>query len=391
MTAPTPVPLLDLGPQWQALREELLAAIESVCASQRFILGPEVAAFEADMADYCGVAHGVGTSSGSDALLLALMALEVGPGDAVLTTPYSFFATAGSVARLGARPVFCDIDEETFNLCPTAVERFLAQHCVRTAGETRLRHSGERLRVLLPVHLFGRCADLDALMPLAHDWGLAVVEDAAQAIGAQWPEGGRAGARGTIGCFSFFPTKNLGAFGDAGLCTTADAALADRMRLLRVHGARPKYHHALLGANLRLDTLQAAILRVKLRYLEDWTAARIRNASRYRHAFEARGLDRAIRLPPEVGAGRQVFNQYVIRSPGRDALRAHLGACGIGTEIYYPEPLHLQPCFAALGHRPGDCPVAEAACLHGLALPIHPDLEPAQIDAVVAAIAAAPA
>lgn len=382
------IPLLDLKAQWRTLRDEILPAIEAVCESQHFILGPNVAALEREIAAYSQAEHGIGTSSGTDALLLALMALGVGPGDAVLTSPYSFFATAGTVARLGARPIFCDIDPATCNLSPAAVRATIERDCERRDGALWHRPSGSRMRVLLPVHLYGQCADMDALTPIAAEHGLAVVEDAAQAIGAEIAGGRRAGALGTIGCFSFFPSKNLGAFGDAGLCTTDDPLLAERMRVLRVHGGQPKYHHSLIGANLRLDELQAAVLRVKLTHLERWTAARRTNAARYDAAFRAAGLASTIGLPVAPAGHRHVFNQYVIRSGRRDALRAHLAEERIGTEVYYPVPLHLQSCFASLGYAPGDCPQAEAAAACTLALPVHPDLEPEQIDAVVAAVAA---
>lgn len=381
------IPLLDLKAQWRALRDELMPAIEAVCESQHFILGPNVAALEREVAAYCGSAHGIGTSSGTDALLLALMALGVGPGDAVLTTPYSFFATAGVVARLGARPVFCDVDADTLNLSPDAVRETIRRRCTTRDGGLAMRDgAGERVRVLLPVHLYGQCADLPALGAIAAEHGLALVEDAAQAIGAELAGGARAGSVGTIGCFSFFPSKNLGAFGDAGLCTTADPALAETMRVLRVHGGKPKYHHAVVGANLRLDELQAAILRVKLGHLDGWTAARGRNAARYDAAFRAAGLEGTVGLPVVRAGHRHVFNQYVIRSPRRDALREFLAERRIGTEVYYPVPLHLQACFAALGYAAGDCPAAEAAAAETVALPIHPDLDAAQVDAVVAAI-----
>ncbi|RPH44204.1 MAG: DegT/DnrJ/EryC1/StrS family aminotransferase [Burkholderiales bacterium] len=382
------IPLLDLKSQWRALRDEILPAIEAVCESQHFILGPNVAALEREIADYSQSAHGIGTSSGTDALLLALMALGVGPGDAVLTSPYSFFATAGTIARLGARPVFCDIDADTCNLSPAAVRATIERDCERRDGALWHRPSGARIRALMPVHLYGQCADMDALAPIAAEHELPIIEDAAQAIGAEVAGGRRAGALGTIGCFSFFPSKNLGAFGDAGLCTAADPALAERMRVLRVHGGKPKYHHAVIGANLRLDELQAAVLRVKLRHLDAWTEARRANAARYDAAFRAAGLDGAIGLPAVRDGYRHVFNQYVIRSPRRDALRAHLAAERIGTEVYYPVPLHLQACFAPLGYAPGDCPQAEAAANCTLALPVHPDLEPEQLQAVVDAVAA---
>ncbi|MBP6817011.1 MAG: DegT/DnrJ/EryC1/StrS family aminotransferase [Burkholderiaceae bacterium] len=381
------VPLLDLRLQYESLRDQILPAIAAVCEKQQFILGPEVKALEQEIAAYSQCAHGIGVSSGTDALLLALMALGIGPGDAVITTPYSFFATAGTIARLGARPLFCDIDPSTYNLDVAALRRFVEHSCDRTADGLIERHSGTRVRALLPVHLYGQCADMPALMALAHELGLPVIEDAAQAIGAEVAGGGRAGSFGSVGCFSFFPSKNLGAFGDAGLCTAGDAALAERMRVLRVHGGKPKYHHAMIGANLRIDEMQAAVLRVKFRHLDDWTEARRRNAGLYRERFAALGLGDALVLPAELSGYRHIYNQFVIRSPRRDALREFLSARGVGTEIYYPVPLHLQPCFDYLGHRPGDCPHAEAAAAQTLAVPIYPELTLAQIDYVVQAVA----
>ena len=383
----TSVPLLDLRAQYQTLRDEILPVIAEVCEQQHFILGPQVRQFEQEIADYSASAHGIGVSSGTDALLLALMALGVGPGDAVITTPYSFFATAGTVARLGARPLFCDIDPLTYNLCADGLRTLLAQSCDRVGDALIDRRSGARIRAVMPVHLYGQCADLSALARIAAEHGLPMIEDAAQAIGAESPGGIRAGSVGTVGCFSFFPSKNLGAFGDAGLCTTQDPVLAERMRVLRVHGGQPKYHHAVIGANLRLDELQAAVLRVKLRHLDDWTLARQRNAALYRERFAALGLDAELGLPLALPGGRHIYNQFVIRSPRRDALRAFLTARGVGTEIYYPVPLHLQPCFASLGHVRGDCPQAEAAALQTLAIPVYPELTGEQIEYVVRAVA----
>ena len=382
-----PVPLLDLKQQYEALRDEILPAIEAVCAAQQFILGPQVRALEQEIAAYSQCSHGIGVSSGTDALLLALMALGIGPGDAVLTTPYSFFATAGTIARVGARPVFCDIDPITYNLSPASVGHVLRAHCTREGDAVIDRRTGLRVRAMIPVHLYGQCADMDGLLTLARAYGLAVIEDAAQAIGAEAPGGRRAGSMGDVGCFSFFPSKNLGAFGDAGMCTAQDEALAERMRVLRVHGGKPKYHHSMIGANLRLDELQAAVLRVKFPHLERWTEARRRNAALYRAEFERRRLGAAVTLPRELPGHRHIYNQFVIRSTLRDALRAFLTEHGIGTEIYYPVPLHLQECFASLGHAVGDCPQSEAAARQTLAIPIYPELTPAQIERVVDVIA----
>jgi dTDP-4-amino-4,6-dideoxygalactose transaminase len=381
------VPLLDLKAQYAQFRSEVLAAIESVCASQHFILGENVRAFETQIATYCGASHGIGVSSGTDALLLALMTLGIGPGDEVITSPFTFFATAGTIARTGARPAFCDIEPSTFNLSPAAVQRFVDESCVARGGELVRRSTGGRVRALMPVHLYGQAADMDALAALARRYGLAIIEDAAQAIGTETADGKRAGSLGDIGCFSFFPSKNLGAFGDAGLCTTQDAALAERMRVLRVHGGQPKYFHALIGGNFRIDELQAAVLRVKLKYLDGWTEGRQRNAAYYDDAFAAQSLAPRITPPKRLARGRHIYNQYVVRAERRDALRGFLTERHIGTEIYYPVPLHLQECFAYLGHASGDFPHAERAAAETLALPIYAELTRAQLDAVVGAIA----
>ena len=381
------VPLLDLKAQYAQFRAEVLGAIESVCASQHFILGENVRAFEAQVAEYCGAAHAVGVSSGTDALLLALMALGIGAGDEVITSPFTFFATAGTIARTGARPAFCDIDPSTFNLSTSAVQRFIDESCVASGGELVRRTTGGRVRALMPVHLYGQAADMEALTALARRYDLAIIEDAAQAIGTETAAGKRVGALGDIGCFSFFPSKNLGAFGDAGLCTTEDAALAERMRVLRVHGGQPKYFHALIGGNFRIDELQAAVLRVKLKYLDGWTEGRQRNAAFYDEAFAAARLAGRVAAPKRVARGRHIYNQYVVRVERRDALRAFLTERHIGTEIYYPVPLHLQECFAYLGHASGDFPHSERAAAETLALPIYPELSREQLDAVVATIA----
>jgi dTDP-4-amino-4,6-dideoxygalactose transaminase len=380
------VPLLDLKAQYAQFRSAALAAIESVCASQHFILGENVHAFEAQIAQYCGATHAIGVSSGTDALLLALMALGIGAGDEVITSPFTFFATAGAIARTGARPAFCDIEPDSFNLSPSAVQRFIDEACVARGGELVRRTTGARVRALMPVHLYGQAADLDALLALARRYDLAVIEDAAQAIGTETADGARVGSRGDIGCFSFFPSKNLGAFGDAGLCTTQDAALAERMRILRVHGGQPKYFHALIGGNFRIDELQAAVLRVKLEYLDEWTEGRQRNAAFYDEAFAAAALAARIAAPKKLARGRHIYNQYVVRAERRDALRAFLTERHIGSEIYYPVPLHLQECFAYLGHAPGDFPHSERAAAETLALPVYPELSREQLGAVVAAI-----
>lgn len=364
------VPFFDLQTQYRAIQDAIEAAVLDVLRSQAFILGPRVAAFEAACAEACDVPHAVGVSSGTDALLLALTALGVGPGDEVVTTPFTFFATVGAIVRVGARPVFADIEPESFQLDPDALRAAVSP----------------RTRAVVPVHLFGRCAPMDRILDIAGAHGIAVVEDAAQAIGSTH-QGRRAGSMGDAGCFSFFPTKNLGGAGDGGLVTCRDAALYDRLQLLRNHGARPKYHHVQVGGNFRLDAIQAAVLHVKLAHLERWTESRRRHAANYRERLADLHASGVLVLPQDDPQGRHVFNQFTLRVPGRrDALRAHLTARGIGTEVYYPEPLHLQPCFADLGYRPGAFPHAEQACAQALSLPIFPELTEFQIDAVVQAI-----
>jgi dTDP-4-amino-4,6-dideoxygalactose transaminase len=381
------VPLLDLKPQYRTMAAEIQAAIEKVCASQQFILGPAVRELEASIASYSQCRHGIGMSSGTDALLVALMALGIGPGDAVITSPFTFFATAGTIARCGARPLFCDIDPVTFNLNPAALETLLEKHCERRGGELLHRGSGAKVRALMPVHLYGQVADMAPIMASARRYGLKVIEDAAQAIGAADSEGKRAGSFGDIGCLSFFPTKNLGAFGDAGMCVTNDAALAERLAMLRVHGGKPKYYHALIGGNFRLDELQAAVLNVKLKRLDEWSAARVRNAAYYDGAFRRAQLEDAVKTPHASLGVRHIYNQYVIRARDRDGLRAHLEAAGVGTEIYYPVPLHLQQCFAYLGCKAGAYPQSERAAAETLALPIYPELSEQQLQYVVDTIA----
>jgi dTDP-4-amino-4,6-dideoxygalactose transaminase len=364
-----PVPLLDLDAQYRPLRDALLAAIIRVCDSQRFIMGPEIDGLERELAAMLDVRHAIAVSSGTDAVLLALMALDIKAGDEVVTTTYSFFATAGAIVRLGARPVLVDIDPVTFNIDPAQAIDAITP----------------RTKAILPVHLFGLSADLDPIMDAADRAGIPVIEDAAQAIGSTY-KSRPIGGIGAFGCFSFFPSKNLGAFGDAGLLTTADEVLAARARLLRTHGMQPKYYHHLVGGNFRMDALQAAILRVKAPHLEAWTEGRRRNAARYRTLFRVSGRERGSALPIEPPVRRHIFNQFVIRTPERDALKRHLDERGIGNEIYYPVPFHLQPCFAALGHRRGDFPHAERAADESLAIPVYGELTAAQQDAVVAAI-----
>ncbi len=364
------VPLLNLHCQNAPLRTELLDAIARVADSQQFILGPAVAAFEADIARYLDVKHALGVSSGTDALLLALMALGIGPGDEVVTSTFSFFATAGCVARLGATPVLVDIDPATFNLSADATRRAVTA----------------RTKAIVPVHLYGQSADLDAVLEIAQPAGIAVIEDAAQAIGARY-KGRLVGGIGTIGCFSFFPTKNLGAFGDAGLVVTNDDELAQRMRVYRVHGAEPKYFHKHIGGNFRIDTVQAAVLHVKLPHLARWTDGRRQNADIYRELFATRALDGVVTLPTERAGDFHIYNQFVIRARDRDRLQQHLKAAKIGTEIYYPVPFHLQECFAYLGYHPRDFPLAEQAADDVLALPIFAELSRAQLEYVVENIA----
>jgi dTDP-4-amino-4,6-dideoxygalactose transaminase len=367
---PLKVPLLDLRQQYAAIRNDVHAAIDRVCESQQFILGPEVERFEHEVAAAIGAAHAVGVSSGTDALLMSLMALGVGPGDEVITPTFSFFATAGSVVRLGATPVFVDVDPDTLMLDPGIVDASCTP----------------RTKAIVPVHLYGLCADMDPLVALASRRGVAIVEDAAQAIGATY--GGRqAGTFGTTGCFSFFPSKNLGAYGDAGLVTTDDASMADRLRRLRNHGAEARYYHREVGGNFRLDALQAAVLRAKLPHLPAWNEQRRANARRYRALFEAAGLAGRVVLPPEPSGRRHIYHQYVIRLRDRDRVRAHLTAQGIGTDVYYPVPFHRQECFAGLVPHGRHFPVADAAAAEVLALPIFPELSAGQQQFVVDCIA----
>ena len=381
------VPLLDLKAQYAPLRPAIESAMRAVCDSQMFVLGPQVAELEENIAAYSQVRYGIGVSSGTDALLLALMALDIGPGDEVITSPYTFFATAGVISRLRARPVFCDIDPDTYNLSPEAVRSFIAEQCERRGDELVNRKTGGVVRAIIPVHLYGQMADMDAFLEISREHGLRVVEDAAQAIGAQLYDGHRAGSLGDIGCFSFFPTKNLGAFGDAGMCVSNDPELTATLRIMRVHGGEPKYYHSVVGGNFRLDALQAAVLLVKLGHLDEWTIARQSNAAHYDSLFESAGLA-GIVTTPTVRPGRHIFNQYVIRCPMRDELRSQLADAGIGTEIYYPLSLHEQACFAYLGYARSDLPEASRAASETLALPIYPELSREQREYVVEQIGA---
>jgi dTDP-4-amino-4,6-dideoxygalactose transaminase len=373
------VPLLDLKAHHEPLHKEIMAALEQAFRSQAFILGPDVAKLEERVASYSQTRYGIGVSSGTDALLLALMAIGVGPGDEVITTPYSFFATAGAVARLGAKPVFVDIDPKTYNMDPGKIEKAVTP----------------RTKAMIPVHLYGQCADMAPIMDVAKTRQLKVIEDAAQAIGAEYRDGRRAGSMGTVGCLSFFPSKNLGALGDGGMIVTNDGELAERMKILRVHGGKPKYYHKMIGGNFRLDTIQAAVLNVKLNYLDEWTRRRQENARHYEALFQQSGLleKGRVRLPDADYRASgvkhyHIYNQFVLRAERRDDLMAHLKQKGIGSEIYYPVPFHLQGCFRYLGHKEGDFPESERAAKETVAIPIYPELTPPQQREVVEAIAA---
>jgi dTDP-4-amino-4,6-dideoxygalactose transaminase len=361
------VPLLDLKLQFSEIADEIRSAIEEVLESQRFIIGPIVADFEKEVAAYCGAKHAVGVSSGTDAILVSLMALEIGPGDEVITSPFTFFSTAGCISRVCARPVFVDIDPRTFNMNPALVEQAITR----------------KTKAIVPVHLFGQCAEMDPILHVARKHNLYVVEDAAQAIGAKY-KARHAGTMGDLGCFSFFPSKNLGGFGDGGMVVTNDAELAEKIRTLRVHGSKPEYYYSLVGGNFRLDALQAAVLRVKLKYLDSWTQKRRQNAARYDQLF----ADLPVVTPHIKEHNFSVYNQYAIRAEGRDDLKSFLKDAGIGTEIYYPLPLHLQKCYEPLRYRRGDFPEAEGAAAESLAIPVFPELTEQQQHYVVEQIAA---
>ena len=366
------VPLLDLKAQHAQIRDEVLAAVIRVIDSQKFILGEEVQALEKEIAAYSNAKFAIGCASGSDALLLALMAAEIGHGDRVITTPFTFFATAGAISRLGAIPVFVDIDPNTFNLDPEMVKRAIESH--------------ESIRAIIPVHLFGACADMDPICAIAETRGIVVIEDAAQAIGAEY-KGRRAGSLGHMGCFSFFPSKNLGGYGDGGMVTSNDPGLAERLKALRVHGCQKKYIHEWVGVNSRLDALQAAVLRVKFRYLDEWSARRLENADLYRKLLaEASACVIAPHAAPYQT--RHIYNQFVIRCSDRNRLQAHLKEVGVGTEVYYPLPLHLQKCFADLGYKAGDFPISEKLAEEVLALPVNPEVSREDIEYVCEAMRA---
>lgn len=376
------VPLLDLSEQYRALAEPIRAQLDEVLASQSFILGPKVAALEEAIRGYCASPNAIGVSSGTDALLAILMALEIGPGDAVITSAYSFFATAGCIARVGATPFFIDIDPETYNLSSVALERYLTTSCHRDEEGSLRGPQGQKLRAIIPVHLFGLCCEMDAIHRISERFQLDVIEDAAQAIGAEYPFGGataKAGTMGEAGYFSFYPSKNLGAAGDAGMVICRDDALAQRLRGCRQHGMEPRYYHHFVGGNFRLDEMQAAILGVKLPFLDGWSAARRGVADFYREEFKRLGLTSQLSLSAEPYRDRRltnhhIYHQYLIRTRQRDALREHLTRKEIGTAIYYPLGLHEQKCFAYLGYRAGDFPETERAARETLALPMYPEL-----------------
>jgi dTDP-4-amino-4,6-dideoxygalactose transaminase len=376
------VPLLDLSEQYRILAEPIRHQLAEVLATQRFILGPKVEQFERALSQYTGASFTIGVSSGTDALLAVLMALQIGVGDAIITTPYSFFATAGCIARVGATPVFVDIEPDTFNISPAGVRQFIEKNCKHQNGVLVTR-DGQAIRAIIPVHLYGLCCAMDALLQIAHDYDLLLIEDAAQSVGAQYPQAAGAAFAGTIGdagCFSFYPSKNLGAAGDAGAIVCKSPELAARIRVCRQHGMEPRYHHQFFGGNFRLDEMQAAILTVKLPHLAQWSAARRKAADIYRAEFTRRKLEKDVVLPSELYRDRvaehHIYHQFVIRAQARDQLKAHLTANEIGCEIYYPIPLHLQECFSYLEYKRGDFPEAERAANETLALPIYPEISP---------------
>ena len=366
------VPLLDLQAQLAGIRTDVMSTLERVVDSQKFILGEDVQTLENQIAAYSQTKFAIGCASGSDALLLALMAYNVGTGDEVLTVPYTFFATGGAIHRLGALPVYIDVDPETFNMDPNLAAAELAKR--------------PKIKAIIPVHLFGGCADMDPICAMAKERNIAVIEDAAQSIGSEY-KGRRAGSVGDIGCLSFFPSKNLGCFGDGGMCTTSDPAVAEKLKALRVHGSKKKYYHEMVGVNSRLDALQAAILQVKLRHLDTWSEGRQRNADLYRELIAKKRVPVTVPMPADYQT-RHIYNQFVIKTPRRDELQKYLKENGVGTEVYYPLPLHLQPCFADLGYKEGDLPVSERLAKESLAVPTYPELEPQDIEYVVDLIGA---
>lgn len=371
------VSLLNLKLQYQGIREEVLKEIGKVCDNQSFILGENVKALEQEIAEYCNAKFAIGVASGTDAILLPLMAVGIAPGDRVITTPYTFFATAGSIARLNAIPVFADVEPDTYNIDPDKLEHVIKKQSAAQRA---------RLRAIIPVHLYGQCAEMEPIIKISKKYKLAVIEDAAQSIGARY-KGKMAGSLGDFGSFSFYPSKNLGGFGDGGMVTANNEKLSEEVRILRVHGSKPKYYHKMVGINSRLDELQAAVLRIKLRHLEAWTNQRIERAERYDRLFKDEGLLDTVSLPVRRAYNHHVFNQYIVRVKKRDALRDYLAKEGIGTEIYYPVPLHLQQCFKYLGYKKGDFPVSEKAARETLALPIYPELVLEEQEYVVKKIA----
>jgi dTDP-4-amino-4,6-dideoxygalactose transaminase len=383
------VPLLDLQAQYAAIRDKVRAAVDGVFESQRFVLGSQVSALEEEIAELCGVPFAVGVASGTDALLLSLKALGIGPGDSVVTAPFTFFATAGAVANLGARPIFVDIEPAGFGMSATNLSDFLERECVFSVSAQKTLHksSNTTVKAILPVHLYGQCVDMDEILAIARRYSIPVVEDACQAIGATYKDL-KAGAIGDLGCFSFFPSKNLGGAGDGGMVVTSNPRLAERVRLLRTHGARATYFHDIVGFNSRLDELQAAVLRVKLPYLQAWSQARAENAINYGKDFQTAGLLSLLTPPVILPERSHIFHQYVIRCKMRDALHSYLKEAGVGSAIYYPLPLHEQECFRYLGYSPADLPNAHAASKEVLALPVYPELTNSQRRHVVSSIAA---
>lgn len=402
MTNATNIPILDLKAQYAAIKEEINEKVLDVLTSQNFILGAEVSSLEEEIATYSGARFAVGVSSGSDALIISLMALGVGTGDAVVTTPFTFFATAGAIARLGAKPVFCDIEQRTYNLDPERLREVIEGWTKgKGSGTPRARRVGKKadgceLKAIIPVHLYGQCADMDPIRDAAREYGLAIIEDAAQAIGAEYPsrQGLRkAGTMGTLGTLSFYPSKNLGGYGDGGMVLTGSSKLAEKLRCLRQHGGIKKYHYKMIGGNFRLDAIQAAVLRVKLKYLDSWQAKRRERAEAYGRKLEASGLVEAGWVKPPVAMYKDkgivhyhTYHQYVVMAKRRDALQAYLKEKGIGTSVFYPIPLHLQKCFAYLGYRRGDFPVSEKAAREVLALPIYPELTDAQQNYIISCL-----
>ena len=381
------VPLLDLKIQYSAIRNEIDPKIQDICERQYFILGPDVQSFEEKLAAYCGTSYAVGCASGSDALVLGLMAVGVDRDVEVLTTPYTFFATAGAIARMCAVPVFLDIDPRTYNLDTSCLADWLSEHAEQREGGLINKVTGRRIGAICPVHLYGQTADMKPILEIADRYGLPVVEDAAQSVGSE--DGAlkkRAGDMGTVGCFSFFPSKNLGAFGDGGALTTNDEGMAARLKSLRMHGESTRYYHDEVGFNSRLDALQAAVLEIKLKHLDGWTAGRQANAAYYNEAFKGSNCDGIVAVPYAVPGNRHIYNQYILRVKNRDGLVDHLREKQVGCAIYYPVPLHLQKCFGYLGYREGDLPEAEKAALETVAIPIYPELTSDQKDYVIESI-----